>query len=67
MIPESISLTELWRRGFLVAEDGTLLKASQFLTIRPRGDGTADAFTEGRSRRVIRWPFVIGQDADEPP
>lgn len=53
------SLHQLWRSGFVVeATTGALLRHHLFVEIKPRGDGNADAFTQGRSRRLVRWPWA---------
>ncbi|UZR29465.1 hypothetical protein [Methylococcus mesophilus] len=59
------SLHELWRDGWLVdAESGALLRLSKFEEIIPRRDGCGDAFTKGRSRRVVRWPWAVAKEGE---
>ncbi|MDD2768069.1 MAG: hypothetical protein PHT19_05015 [Methylococcus sp.] len=55
----------LWKEGFVVeADTGAFLSRRMFREYKPRGDGLADAFTSGRSRRVVRWPWTTAKEGE---
>lgn len=54
----SSRLSELFDLGFVIdIPSGALLRHAMFVEIKPRADGNADAYTRGRSRRLVRWPL----------